>query len=91
MRQIWKYPLEFGVTRLKLPYCAEVLTCAMQGTVPCIWALVSPDETETEQREFSIFGTGLDIPHEVSVGGYIATFQMVSGALVFHVFETTRG
>lgn len=86
-QQVWKYPLEFGSNKLEMPRFAKPLTCALQGTVPTLWALVDPANPKRE-RHFTIYGTGHDMPAQVQAANYIATFQMASGQLIFHVFET---
>lgn len=64
---------------------AQILTIAMQGDTPCLWARVDTDVAPRERR-VSIRGTG----HNANgLGRYISTFQMMSGALVFHAFESS--
>jgi len=47
-----------------------------------LWALVDTEEQKAGQS-ICIFGTG----HPVEfVGGYLGTYQLNDGALVFHVF-----
>ncbi len=51
------------------------------------WALVDPDEKETEEIKFQIFGTGHDITDEfMEKFWWMETVQMNSG-LVWHVFR----
>lgn len=82
---VWKYPFK---TRdgfaLDMPRGAEVLAVQTQNDVPCLWALVDPT-AEKEPRWFRIYGTG----HAIDGDGrkYLGTYQLSSGALVFHVFE----
>lgn len=85
MLQIWKYPLTVGRNvAFEMPLGAEVLTVQMQCGTPCMWAKVDPAK-QTTTREFSIYGTGHEMP--VTVGEYRGTFQLEGGALVFHLFE----
>jgi len=83
---IWKFELETtDKQRIKIPLGAEILTIQTQDGVPCIWALVNPDNTN-EDIFIEIFGTG----HEINYGmgadrKYLGTYQL--GSLVFHVFE----
>lgn len=90
MLTVYKYPLSLDddVT-LALPEGAQVLTIQMQNGDPVLWALVNPD-APTEQRSFHITGTGHSIEEPRSQWRYVATFQMLGGALVFHVFEQIK-
>ena len=72
---------------IPMPEGAQILMVQMQGENPCIWSLV--DATKPESiRKFRVAGTG----HQISMDEnseyiYINTFQMLEGALVFHLFE----
>jgi len=85
MMRIYKYPLgePSGTIAIEMPKGAKVLTVQAQRDVPCISALVDP-EAETVVRCFRLYGTGhavsLDLP-------YVGTFQLLEGALVFHLFD----
>jgi hypothetical protein len=86
---VWKFPIpiadEFS---LDMPAGARLLTVAVQGRVPCLWALVDPEATRVP-REFRLVGTGhrIDSPAWlVARLEYAGTFQMADGALVFHLF-----
>lgn len=83
---IWKYPLEqiADTIGIDMPKGAEILTLQMQNSEPCIWAFVNP-EAKKEKRFFRIIGTGHLIEPEERK--YIGTFQLMSGALVFHLYE----
>jgi hypothetical protein len=92
MKTIWKYELK-PECELEMPLGAEILTIQMQfgeDTVPFehprLWALVDLG-VEKEKRSFCTYGTGHSLPDKP--GRYIGTFQLDSGSLVFHVFETT--
>lgn len=87
-KQIWKFeidsPSKLGI---EMPIGAEILTVQVQNETPCIWALVNPEETKMK-RYFEIYGTGMGIYCDMGIDRkYIGTFQLNSGALVFHVFE----
>jgi len=85
---IYKYPLRIGVTELNLPLDAEVLTVQTQNNEPMLWAIVDPDDSETEKRVFYMLGTGHRHPSsEFTDLEFIATIQLSNGELVFHVFE----
>jgi hypothetical protein len=88
---IWKYPLwpddARDVVPLDMPANSQILAIQFQeGAGPCLWALVDPQQP-TEQRQFRVVGTGHSIDEDT--GQYLGTFQMMNGALVFHVFEAT--
>jgi hypothetical protein len=70
---------------LYMPVGAKLLTVQMQNEMPQLWALCNP-EAPKETRTFNIIGTGNPIQNDP--GQYIATFQINSGMLVFHVFES---
>jgi len=88
MKTIYKYKLSMqDSTRLQLPSGAEILTVQTQNEEPCLWALVDI-ENEYETRVFRIAGTGHNIEtNDVNGLKYISTFQLMKGALIFHVFE----
>ena len=88
MTTIYKYTLpNVGRNVLDLPDGAKVLTVQMQGHAACLWAQVEPHKP-TGRRFFDVYGTGHDMPADP--GDYVATIQMESGALVWHVFDSTR-
>ncbi|MEE9568331.1 MAG: hypothetical protein V3W37_03005 [Candidatus Binatia bacterium] len=88
MHAIWKYPFPdpTGGT-FNMPGDAQILDVQMQNGTPCIWALVKIDRPKVS-RTFCVIGTGHSI-EDISRLGYIGTFQMMNGALVWHVFEST--
>jgi hypothetical protein len=85
-RAVWKFPIPLGPDEftVQMPAGAVPLTVQWQHDGPQMWALVKTDEP-LESRAFRIAGTGH--PIEASVKGYIGTFQMTGGSLVFHIFE----
>lgn len=87
-KSIWKFPIASPEqTTIKMPGGAEILTIQTQNGMPCIWALVNP-ENDTEERCFEIFGTGHDVPVDMGIERkYINTFQLNGGGLVYHLFE----
>ena len=90
-KAIYKYPLRItDVQNISLPIGAEILTVQAQNDIPCLWALVNPNEKGTEIRTFEIFGTGHPVGYDMGVSrNYISTFQINDGSLVFHIFEYT--
>ena len=86
-KQIWKFPIISDKGYIDMPQGAEILTVQAQNNIPCIWALVHP-ENENQPRYFEFYGTGFDIHCDMGIERrYIDTFQLDSGALVFHLFE----
>lgn len=90
-KSIYKYQLSVTDTQtIELPVGAEILTVQTQNEMPCLWALVNPNEIKKEIHVFEIFGTGNPVNYEIGVSRrYISTFQLGGGQLVFHVFENT--
>jgi hypothetical protein len=87
MVTVWKYPVTIiDDWTISLPAGAQVLTVANQGEQACLWALVDPSQPTTERRRFRIAGTGHPIGTSDDLR-YINTFQLMAGALVFHLFE----
>jgi hypothetical protein len=85
VQRIWKYEIPSGgAFALSMPEGAEVLCAQVHGGCPCIWARVDPD-AQLVQRRFSLFGTGQPMADEPY--RYVGTFQVMAGALVFHLFE----
>lgn len=83
---IWKFPFPIhDRLALEMPTGARILAVQMQGTAPCLWALVDPD-AKPQSRFFYIFGTGHPVPDK-KIGAFVGTFQMAGGALVWHLFE----
>ncbi len=85
-RTIWKYPLDLAddIQEIEMPAGARVVSVAMQGDSPTIWALVHPEQP-LEKRHFSIHGTGHAIPNGE---GYLGA--CLAPPFVWHVFEVWR-
>lgn len=84
-KTIWKFTFEpRDDIEIEMPKEAEVLAVQTQHGQPCIWALVN-SKAEKETRRFRMAGTGHPINDKL--GKYIGTFQMMSGQLIFHLFE----
>lgn len=87
---IWKFDLKPNegdemVAVVNMPVGAQVLTVQMQYGEPRLWALVDPNAPKADRR-FQVVGTGHKFNPKPSAH-YLGTFQMQSGAFVFHVFE----
>jgi len=88
MLRVFKYDLPLNdYFKLDLPRGAKILCFDTQFGVAQMWALVNPDETITESRQFRFAGTGHNITETPEQLEFIDTFQMRDGNLVFHVFE----
>lgn len=90
MHRIYKYPLIItDKQEIEMPKNAKILCVQAQNDMPCIWALVDKYESaigQTRTRTFYTYGTGHDIGRP-EILNYIGTYQLHSGALVFHLFE----
>lgn len=89
MQIIYKYPVPSeDKFMLMLPLGAHVLTVQSQNNEPQLWALVDPQQP-LEPRHFRLVATGQQLadPFDKSSYVYIGTFQLLTGRLVFHLFE----
>lgn len=88
MKRIFKYHVGTnGVSRVRLPIDAKVLSTNVQDGKVQIWAEVD-DEAALEDRHFIVYGTGhemLDTEHQVYVG------TIFDNPFVWHVYEYTGG
>lgn len=81
MKQIWKFKAD-GI--IEMPKGAEILTVQMQDSFnTCIWAMVDPEQGDTEKRRFVIVGTGHSF--DDTDKKYIGTWQ--DSMFVWHLFE----
>lgn len=86
MNTIWKYELDAkAVQTLALPRGYRILSVQVQNGKPTLWALVPKDTQYREAVRLEIYGTGQDVPNHV--GEHLGTYQLLNGALVFHVFK----
>ncbi len=85
--RIFKYeiPVEDYI-ELEMPEGAMILSVQSQFDKPCIWALVNSGLPK-EKRKFRMIGTGHMITETLKELKFIGTFQLMKGALVFHLFE----
>lgn len=86
VKEVWKYeiPVE-DVFEIWMPSGARVLSVAMQGANPFMWAETSP-KARREKRRFRVCGTGHQMPDD-GPREFIGTILMQNDTLVFHVFE----
>lgn len=87
-KTIWKFTFDIeDKFFIRMPKDAQLLSVQVQAEMPCLWALVDPNN-KTEERCFEVFGTGYPINYDMGIDrSYIGTFQAQSGAYVFHLFE----
>lgn len=86
MTTIYKYPVQVSDEfTISMPPDAKLLTVQTQGGSPFIWALVDVGEDPVVRR-FALRGTGHDCAG-LGSATYVGTFQMRSGAVVFHLFD----
>lgn len=87
---IWKFQIGelADVVEIDMPKGAQILTIQMQHGNPCIWAVVDPLE-KSVRRGIAIHGTGHNIntAKKYIAEGYIGTFQLDNGSLIFHAFD----
>lgn len=84
MKAVWKYPIAVqSEQRIEIPEGALLLTVQIQGELPCLWAVVDRDAPLATLVLWTA-GTGHPLPS--TEGEYLSTYQLQSGALVFHVF-----
>lgn len=87
MKTIWKFKLEItDIQTISMPVGAEILCVQMQGSDPCLWAIVTDHESIPKMNiTLRTYGTGH--PIDSTKEQYIGTYQSMSGQLVFHVFK----
>lgn len=82
---IWKFLLKIEDEQtLDMPEGAEILSVAMQGDTPCVWALVNPSNV-TGYVRVETYGTGHPIQGEPK-GWFLGMYLAHGGAFVGHVF-----
>lgn len=85
MFTIWKFPVPISdLFTIKMPTGARLLTVQLQNGEPQLWALVDTSAPSV-RRGLRVHGTGHRV--ESDIGAHIASFQLLNGSLVFHVFD----
>ncbi len=83
---VWKFVLRVDdVVAVQMPAGARVLSCGNQYGEVCVWAVVDVAAPLVERR-FRIAGTGHPLT-AADAGAFVGTVMLVSGTLVFHVFD----
>lgn len=83
MKTIYKYRID-GVKHLELPEGAKVIHAAMQNNSPHIWVEypVFVDSDDFEERRFTCYGTGFEVPDSsIHIG------SMIDEDFVWHIYE----
>ena len=89
MKQVWKYKVSIGKSKLGIPRGGKILYVSEQFNEICIWVEVYPDRKK-ELRYIEVFGTGHNIKEEMSIShNYLGTVKLDDGEFVFHVYEYT--
>lgn len=84
MKTIYKYPIQLAnFQRVAMPAGADILSCAMQNGVLCLWAVVDPTLNVKDDKFICINGTGNEITEDVKK--FIGT--VFDRNFVWHVFE----
>lgn len=96
MRTVWKYPLNYGDTILRLPLGSVVLHVGeqpLEDAPATIWVEVDPEShvnvpgagSGFVDRTFRLVGTGQPVK-----GDYVGTTVNHDGSLVWHIYEVTE-
>ena len=89
MKTIHKFTLAGNAEEdIVMPVGAEVVAIQEQFGLVQAWAIVDPKQQHRLPVRISIRGTGQPLGE---VGKYVGTFQMDSGAFVFHAFVAYPG
>lgn len=81
--KIYKYPLSFLGNRISLPKNAQPLCVKLQRDIPCLWAMVDPNEP-VHPVKVECVPTGCTVPDNVDK--YLGTVLTDNGTYVFHFF-----
>lgn len=84
VRNVYKYPLDFGMTELKLPVGAEIIHIGEQRGTICLWVLIDPLCQNMITHRFAVAGTGHPLPKDEELE-HLGTFQMPP--FVWHAFK----
>jgi hypothetical protein len=86
-RKIYKFPLNFGKTKVSMPETAKIRHVEIQHEKVCIWVEVEPNQPTVEWA-FSVYGTGWSIEHDEEQ--WCGTVMTADGAFVWHVFTRLK-
>lgn len=85
MRTVYKYELAIGLTRMNIPWGAEILSVGEVEGALYLWAMVDTTHA-TAKRRIGFFATGVSLPEEplFPLGSVVDRRNYV-----WHVFEGT--
>ena len=81
-----QYPVAMGDFTLQMHAGAAVVSVAMQGGKPQLWALSDRDAPVVE-HSFVTIETGKELPEEIGDRLFVGTFLSPSEKLSFHLFD----
>ena len=88
MKTIYKYPIEIEDRQfVELPKDSVVLSVGVIAARVYIWVIVDPD-LKTMLVQFELRGTGHPLKLKENAL-FIGTFQLMGGALVYHLFKVS--
>lgn len=90
MKAVWKFEIRLldHPVAIDMPVDAQILSVQNQDETIYMWALCSTD-APTVARVFRVVGTGHEHADD-GFGLYVGTTLMLSGTLVWHVFEVLQ-
>lgn len=86
-KRVWKFVPTDESASIKMPEGGYILSAGNQNGRMCIWALVDPERPLVD-RQFKVVGTGQ--PFDPEHWTFIDTVQFMNGAIVLHVFASSR-
>lgn len=88
---IWKFPLKIIDEQIiMMPRINKIISVQVQQKVPCLWAIVNPDDSLKIPVKIVIIGTGHIHPSFMDMD-FIGSIQLHEGNLVLHVFKDKNG
>jgi len=85
MKTIYKYPLLWGTTRVKLHESFSILKLATQRGAPTLWCAVDTGVFNTE-IDIKMFATGEPLPEDIDEWDHIDSLLMYNDSLVWHFY-----
>jgi len=85
MKAIYKYPLVWGGTRVKLHESFKVLKLATQRGAPTLWCEVDTGTFNIE-IDIKMFATGESLPKDLVEWTYVDSLLMLEDSLVWHFY-----
>jgi len=85
--KVFKYPVRVNKREVvKLPLGAKPLSIAFQYDQVYLYALVDPNELQTEPFDILVAGTGEPLPTDMATFNYLNTIQMFNQQWNLHGF-----